>query len=215
MDIKLIEETANSIREQLGGRLFAFPIEPSNPHSKYAVTFYTDSDYKTYPDLLVVEEAAAGVASMIDGLKQSGRDIDFERDVRFVSYDAQINAPSVTMRKLKKEGSKSAVFKNGEDVIPRKNEGDYLISAQGVIKFSYISMIDDKLPRAVEFMDEYYKLLSMKRYGKTAAAIKQEVRRMSKDQAIKWIEKTYNRYITDSMEVMNIMQSLKAKTSSP
>jgi len=30
-------ETAKSIREQLGGTIFAFPIEPDNPYSTYAV----------------------------------------------------------------------------------------------------------------------------------------------------------------------------------
>ena len=58
-------------------------------------------------------------------------------------------------------------------------------------------------------MVEFYQLLAMRKYGKTVAAIKQEVRRMGKDQAIKWIEQTHKKYIHDDMEIMNIFNRLK------
>lgn len=53
-------------------------------------------------------------------------------------------------------------------------EDSFNVTARGLIKFSYFLMIDDKLPNAIIFMDRYYQLLAMKRYGKTAAAIKRE-----------------------------------------
>lgn len=69
-------------------------------------------------------------------------------------------------------------------------------------------MVDDHLPIAAQFMDEYYKLLAMKRYGKKVAAIKREVRQMGKNQAIKWIEQTYRIFIKDAMDIFNIMNNL-------
>lgn len=209
MNIQQIEETAETLKSQVGGTIFAFPIDDRDPFSKYAVTMYTGEEYKTFPDTLVFEEAADGVAQLLEGLKENGFDADYERNVRFVSYEAQVNAPSVTMRRLKKGPylQRTGYLNEGVDIVP--TDDGYDISARGLIKFSYLQMIDDKTPKAALFMDEYYKLLAMRKYGKTAAAIKQEVRRMDKDEAVKWIERSYTKYIHDDMEVMNIMQTIK------
>ncbi|MNW41402.1 hypothetical protein D3C74_185390 [compost metagenome] len=144
----------------------------------------------------------------MEGFKANGWDSDYERNVRFISYQAQLDAPSVTMRKLKKENLSKPVFQENEDVILRNGEEGHLISARGLLKFSYMEMVTEKNPKAIQFMNEYYKLLAMRKYGKTAAAIRQEVNRMAKDQALKWIEKTQERYIHDDTEIMNIMKLL-------
>lgn len=214
MTNSIIEKQAHSMRQELGGRIFAFPVEEDNPFSKYAVVVYLGGSYHIYPEASTIEEAAIGVKTILEEAEKSGYNLQFEKDVRFVSYDAQMNAPSVTMRRLKKGNASKPAFEDGVDVMKQKEIDDYVISARGMIKFSYLSMVDDNMPKGYQFMEEYYKLLSMRRYGKTAAAIKREVRRMTKDEAIKWIERTYDRYIKDSSEIINIMQSLNGKTSS-
>ena len=73
---------------------------------------------------------------------------------------------------------------------------------------SYLLMIDKKNLKASRCMDEYYKLLATRKYGKTAAAIKQEVRKMGKGKAIKWLEQTYKKYVYDDMEIIGILDSL-------
>lgn len=209
MNVTEIEQKADAIKKQHGGKIFAFPIDEQDPFSKYAVTMFTGWEYKTFPNLLGMEEAAAGVAQILESLRENGLDADFERNVRMVSYDAQFNAPSVTMHRLKKEAGikPSGDLKEGTDITPTA-EG-YNFSGRGLVKFSYLQMIDDDLPKAAQFMNKYYELLAMKRYGKTAAAIKQEVRRMNKDAAIKWIEQTYARYINDPMQVSDILNGLR------
>lgn len=207
MNTMEIEKKAIELKGRVGGKIFAFPVNEQDPFSKYAVTMFTGEDFKTFPDALDISEAASGIQQILHSLKEEGLDSDYERLVRFVSYEAQINAPSVTMRRLKKENTPKKFLQEGIDITP--TDDGYNFSARGLIKFSYLQMIDDDLPKAGEFMNEYYKLLAVRKYGKTAAAIKQEVRRMDKATAIGWIERTYSRFITDDMEVMNIMQLLR------
>jgi hypothetical protein len=203
-------EKAKQFRQQLGGTIFAFPIEEDNPFSKYAVVRYFEGEYFSFPDALNISEASAGVLAALEGLKERGldSDYDYERNARIISYQAQMDAPSTTMRRLKKENV-SKPFLRGTDVSEESEEGDRAITARGLIKMSYLMVVDENNPKASLFMDEYYKLLAMRKYGKKAAAIKQEVRRMGKDQAVKWIEQTYEKYIHDDMEIMGIFNSLK------
>jgi hypothetical protein len=208
MNIFEIEKKATELMGEVGGKIFAFPINEQDPFSLYAVTMWTGAEFKTFPQTFGMEEAASGIKHILDTLKKEGLDSNYERLVRFVSYEAQINAPSVTMRRLKKGSTSPGYLKDGVDITPTKD--GYNFSGRGLVKFSYLQMMDDDLPNAAQFMNKYYELLAMKRYGKTAAAIKQEVRRMKKDAAVKWIEQTYAKYIHDPMEVMNIMQTLKA-----
>lgn len=205
MNLIEIEKRAENIRQQLGGKIFAFPIKEDDPYSKYAVAMYTGKKFITYPNLMTIEEAAAGIRLTLKAFEQEGWDADYDQNVRFVSYDAQVNAPSVTMRRLKKENISKLIYQEGVDFHKKDGEEDFLISARGLLKWTYIEMVDEGNPKAVQFMNEYYKLLSMRRYGKTAAAIRQEVRRLTKDEAIKWIERTYKHYVRDDLEVINIM----------
>lgn len=102
MDKALIEQKAEKIRQELGGTVFAFPIEEDNPFSFYAVVMYAANKYFVYPEASDISTAAAGVATILEQLKKNGHDSNFARNVRFVSFQAQMDAPSVIMRKLKK-----------------------------------------------------------------------------------------------------------------
>jgi hypothetical protein len=214
LNIRDIEKKAREMKGRLGGKIFAFPINEKDPFSKYAVSIWIEGNtFNTFPEPLDISEAAAGVNETLKGFKSEGWDSDYERNVRFISHQAQINAPDVTMRRLKKMNgalttSKPSI-KNPDFMERDDGEEGYWISARGLIKFSYFSMIDDKLPRAFEFMDEYYKILSTRRYGKTVVGIKREVKQMDKDEATKWIEDTYSKYIHNDQEVIDIMNKLK------
>lgn len=212
MNLKDIESKAAAIRAAYGGTIFSFPVNKNDPFSEYAVAVYTGSEYKVYGESMPIEEASAGIFGILEGYKKIGIDPDYDTHVRLVSYEAQVNAPSVTMRRLKKTKGTfqvlNPVFENGVDVHIGDGEEEFYFSARGLIKYSYIEMVNEKNPKAIKFMDEYYGLLASKKYGKTAAAIRQEVRRMGRNEALKWIENTYSKYIHDDQEVKNILNSL-------
>lgn len=201
---------AKQLRQELGGTIFAFPVEEHNQFSEYVVVMYAGGTYHIFPHTNIINDAAIGVMTALEEMKKNGYAINYEKDVRFISYESQMNAPDVTMRRLKKQTNRKPTMQESEDYYKKGvSEEDYSFSARGIIKFSYLAMVDDDLPKGAQFMNEYYKLLAMRKYGKTAAAIKQEVRRMNKDEAIGWIERTYKKYIRDDMEIFNIMQLLK------
>lgn len=201
-----IEQRARDTRARLGGRIFSFPIHEEDPYSKYAVAIHLGDDkYNVYPEPLNIEEAASAILATLEGFKEQGLDDDYDRNVRFISHEAQMDSPNLTMRRLKKANVSRPLLELGVDVMKKEDDPEEYLSARGLLKWTYIEMVDNKNEKAFWFMDEYYKLLAMRKYGKTAAAIKQEVRRMTKEQAIQWIEKTYKRYIPDSSEIFNIM----------
>jgi len=197
---------AKQLREQLGGTIFTFPIEEDNPFSPYAIVMYAGDQYFAYPDATDISMAASGVLILLEEMKKSGMDADYKRNVRLISHQAQMDAPSTTMRRLKK-GNISKPFFSGDDYKPASEEVEDQISARGLLKISYIEMVDEKNPKASQFMEEYYRLLATRKYGKTAAAIRQEVRKMGKDQAARWLEQTFSKYTSDR-EVMDILDSL-------
>ena len=204
---------AKEYHERLGGRFFVFPVEPDNPHSKYAFAMYDGKQFHTYAEAVPVEEAAANLKGAIEAFEEVFKaKVEWDRDVRFISTEAQVNSDNVTMRRLRNSGELRTVgstgyLVEGVDVSKDDNvDGGYTFSGRGLIKFMYLE--SDDTPKARQFMDGYYQLLAMRRYGKTAAAIKREVKRMSKDDAVTWIEKTYAKYIHDDMEISNIMQEL-------
>jgi hypothetical protein len=207
MNIKEIKKKAAELKKQLGGTIFAFPIEEENPLSKYAFTVHTRVGFHTFSDPMTIEEAANNIKFTLEQFKKMGVNADYEKNVRFISFQPQFDAPNVTMRRLKKAQAQKPVYQNGKDVVQKGEE--YAFTARGVIKMSYLSMVEDKLPKAKQFMLEYYKILAMRKYGKSSGLIKQEVRRMDKDTAIDWIEKTYEQYIHDDMDIFNIMNLIK------
>jgi len=205
-------ERAKQFRENLGGTIFAFPIEEDNPFSPYAIVMYTGGRYFTYPDTTDISEAAAGILMLLKEMKENGMDADYERDVRLISYQPQMDAPSTVMRKLKGGNISKPLFEEGKDFIKEGGETENVsFPARGVLKMSFLEMVDEKNPKATQFMNEYYKLLATRKYGKTAAAIRQEVRKMGKDQAISWLEQTFEKYVHDGMEIMNVFNDLKER----
>lgn len=207
MNIKEIEKEAENIKKQMGGTIFAFPIEADNPLSKYAVVTMVSNNVSVFPKECSVEEAALGILEILKGYKKVGYDADYEKNVRFLSFQPQMDAPSVTMRRLKKDLNQKPFFQTEKDVI--QNGDDYSFTARGIIKMSYLSMVEDKLPKPKQFMTEYYKLLSMRKYGKSITGINKEVNRMSKDEANQWIERTYKQYIHDDKEILSLMELIK------
>lgn len=207
-----IENKAEELRNQFGGKIFAFPIHEMDPHSKYAVSIYTGEGYTTFPDPLTIEEASSAILETLKGFAGEGLDSDYERNVRFVSHVAQINAPNVTMRRIRNtEGTlktQKPLLEKGVDVMDGDGEENYMLSARGLLKWTYIEMITEKNPKAFSFMDEYYKLLAMNRYGRTAKAIKRQVEQMNKNKGIAWIEDTYSKYIHDDKGIINIMNKI-------
>ncbi len=213
MDALQIEMQAMEYRAKFGGNFFTFPIEPDNPHSLYAFAMYDGQNYHLYAEAVPVEEAAAHLRIAIEAYEEVfGTKIDWDRDVKFISTESQVNSDSVTMRRLRNSGELRPAAPTGyltsEDVRHETEpEERYLFSARGLIKFMYLESHDT--PKAAEFMDKYYQLLAMKKYGATAAHIKREVKRMSKDDAVKWIERTYSKYIHDDSEIFDLMPGLK------
>lgn len=102
MNKQQIIENAKAIREQLGGTIFAFPIEPENPFSTYAVVVYAGNQYFVYPEATDITEAAAGIMTVLEEFKKIGLVKDYNTDVRMITYKTQLDAPSVIMRRLKR-----------------------------------------------------------------------------------------------------------------
>lgn len=204
-----IKARAHELRERLGGTIFVFPIEEDNPYSNYAVVVYRQGIYFVYPQAADVSLAAAGVMTIVDLFKNEGISVTYEKDVRFISYQAQMDGPNVMMRRLKKEAGCVRPIYGGDDVRDGTEETGPLLSARGTLKLIYLSMVDDNMPKAAQLMDKYYELLAAKRYGKPARAIRKEVRRLSKNEAISWIERTYEQFINDPMEVFNLFEEIK------
>ncbi|WP_407308786.1 hypothetical protein [Desulfosporosinus sp. SB140] len=95
-------EKAKQLRKELGGTIFAFPLEEDNPFSPYGVVVFAGGQYFAYPNATDISEAAAGVLTILEEMKKHGFDTDYERNVRLISYQAQMDAPSVPMRRLRK-----------------------------------------------------------------------------------------------------------------
>lgn len=100
-----IEKEAKEIKGSHGGKIFAFPIDKADPFSKYAFTVYVGGGkFLTYPDFAPdIQTAALYCAKGMDLLRKNGIEIVYDRDVRLVTYEAQINAPDVVMRRLRNE----------------------------------------------------------------------------------------------------------------
>ncbi|EOO23562.1 hypothetical protein IIU_06969 [Bacillus cereus VD133] len=201
-----IQEEAKRYQQEFGGEIFVFPIEEENPQSLYAVVVYAGEAFHVFSEAVTVEDAAIGVQTILECFEKEGMEKEYAEVVRFITGEAQLNAPHVTMRRLKKE-SKFVTVPNKFDYF---EQGDgYALSARGVLKYTYIAMVQEQLPKAIQFMNKYYRLLVTRGYGKSVAGIKKEVKRMNEDEAIGWLECTYEKYLGNGDEIMNIMNSLK------
>lgn len=99
--VRLIDR-AKELHRALGGSIFAFPIDIEDQFSKYAVVIYLEGKYFVYPEATDISEATVGIATILKELTKAGYNLNFERDVRFLIGEKQLNAPDVRMRRLKK-----------------------------------------------------------------------------------------------------------------
>jgi hypothetical protein len=104
MDKKEIIEKARLLRKQVGGFILGFPIEDENPFSEYAVVVYEQGKYFVFPQANNLQLAAVGINTLINSYEKTGKKIKFKRDVRLISYEAQINAPDITTRRIRNNG---------------------------------------------------------------------------------------------------------------
>ena len=96
-------ENAKRLKKQFGGTIFAFPIEEENPFSPYSIVVFHQGMYFPFPDATDLSEAALGVNTLLEEMRKNGMDDDYERNVRLILHQAQKDAPSTVMRRLKKK----------------------------------------------------------------------------------------------------------------
>lgn len=110
MNTKEIEAKAADLRKQVGGTIFGFPINEEDPFSKYAVVVYAGGMYHVYPQAKNIGYAALGINTILEPMIKNGYAASYEKDVRLISYEAQMNAADVTMRRLKKDSTTHTVL---------------------------------------------------------------------------------------------------------
>lgn len=101
---------AKDLRKRVGGTIFAFPINEKDPQSKYAVVVYAGGKYHVYPSASDISEAGVGIRTILEEFKKIGYPVNYEKDVRFVTYEAQVNAPDVTMKRLRDANKTGEMF---------------------------------------------------------------------------------------------------------
>ncbi|NLJ94057.1 MAG: hypothetical protein GX326_00980 [Clostridiaceae bacterium] len=99
--IKKAKKTALGMQKNMGGIIFAFPIDEDDPFSKFVLVVDVGTKFDVFPELFDITEVANGILEMINIFKRNGIEVLYERDVRFAFYEAQKNAPSITMKKLR------------------------------------------------------------------------------------------------------------------
>jgi len=70
------------------------------PHTPLFV--YAGGEYFVYPEATDITEAATGIMTILEEFKKIGIAKDYNTDVRMITYKAQMDAPSVIMRRLKR-----------------------------------------------------------------------------------------------------------------
>lgn len=133
-------EQAKQIRENHGGTIFVFPIQEDNSFSSYSVVIYAGGKYFVYPNATDISEAASRILTLLEEVKKNGMDADYTRNVRLVSHQAQMDAPSTIMRKLKKENISKPFLKEGKDYKKESEGEDEQVSARGVLKYIHDDM---------------------------------------------------------------------------
>ena len=113
VDKQAMEQRARALQVELGGIIFAFPVDPDDPQSQYAVATLFGGGCVVYPDPLDIEDAAVLVGAIIETVKEEKYPFEYVRDVKFISYDPQANAPNVTMRRLRRDGGFTTIPAKG------------------------------------------------------------------------------------------------------
>lgn len=96
------------------------------------------------------------------------------------------------------------------DIMKRDVDGEeeILFTGRGVVLFCFLTWVDEKNAKSKLFLQRYCNLIAMRGYGKGASEILAEVLAMGKDEGVDWVRDTYDKYIHDDMEAMQIMQGL-------
>lgn len=101
INVNAVKAQAKDLQRRLGGVIFVFPVDEADPYSEYAFVTHMGGKYLVFPDSADIGAAAQYVNRMLEVLKKHGYSPDYERDVRFVSYQPQFKAPSIMMKKLR------------------------------------------------------------------------------------------------------------------
>lgn len=96
------------------------------------------------------------------------------------------------------------------DVMKQEVDGEeeILFTARGVVLMAFLLWVDEKNAKSKLFLQRYCNLIAMRGYGKGASKILAEVLAMGKDEGVEWVRDTYDKYIRDDMEAIQIMQEL-------
>lgn len=85
-------------------------------------------------------------------------------------------------------------------------EEEFLMTARGVLLFSYFLWIDEKNEKAGNTIKKYCEHLAMKGYSAGKSQIWRELKQKNKDQAVEWLENTYDLYIDDDNLIIKWLQ---------
>ena len=90
--------------------------------------------------------------------------------------------------------------------VTKGEDDEMLLSARGVLLFSYLTWIEEKTEPAKKFMLRYCQLLASRGYGKGATQIFREMNAMDKNSGCAWIRQTYKEYTHNDKEVIALFQ---------
>ena len=195
---------AEQIKEESGGTIFAFPTEEENPFSPFAVVMYMNGKYFTYPDAADISEASATVLVILSKFKECGLVADYKRNVRFRLSQAQMDK---VWNQFKKDHITRLALTEGKYFTKGSKDTKVFVTDWGLLLLFNTMIVDEKNPEA--FMEEYYKLLAAREYGKTPAEIKQEVLKMGRSEAFDWLNQTYEKYFYDDSEFIEILNKFE------
>ncbi len=199
-DISKIKQKVRELQNINGGKIFVFPISPDDPFSKYTFTIDTGKEVIVFPNEMGMEEAAGAIDYVLKSFKEEGIDISYEEDVRFIMNEAQVNAPSVTMRRLKKEH-------HFQPITPIKKDDEVLLSACGVLILTYFAVKDENNAKADRLLNDYCRLLSQRKYGGSTSQIKRNLMLMSREEAVKNLRQVHGKYVSD-IELLELFNSM-------
>ncbi len=86
---------------------------------------------------------------------------------------------------------------------------EVMLSARGLMLFSFYAWRDDRKPNGKQFLKEYCRLLATRKYGGTASEIFKALEAMSKDEGAAWMQHTFDQYMGD-YDIVGLFQGLKA-----
>lgn len=86
-------------------------------------------------------------------------------------------------------------------------DGEVLLSGRGVLKMSMMAYKDGRTANGEAVIAEVCKLLALRRYGKGAEAIQQDIDGMDLEAALQWVEGIWDKYLTGD-DVLDLISRL-------